>query len=254
MHDLARALWHARVNGHVVDVPTTSITLTDAYAVQAEIATLMADPQVGWKVGSTSKEAQAKLATDEPGAGPLFARYCYKSGDDVAIFSAHRAYVEAEFAFRLSRNVTTADAVDHATLSRCIESVLPSIEVVGSRYRNGLDGIGRELITADGGANMAFVAGTGVLNRPLDTLSSQVVTLDVNDKRVASGRGERALGHPLNVLQWLVSHCDRRGVSLRAGDVVTTGTCTGLMSVAPGDRITANFGPLGDVHATFVAA
>ncbi len=254
MHDLARVLWHARVNGHVLDVPTASITLIDAYSIQAEIAALMADTQVGWKVGSTSKEAQAKLATDEPGAGPLFARYCYTSGEDVAIFSAHRAYVEAEFAFRLSRDITGADAADHATLSKCVASVIPSIEVVGSRYRNGLDGIGRELITADGGANMAFVVGSDVLDHPLDTLSSQVVTLDVNGRRVASGCGERALGHPLNVLQWLVSHCDHRGLSLREGDVITTGTCTGLVSVAPADRVTASFGALGNVHATFVAA
>ena len=39
--------------------------------------------------------------------------------------------------------------------------------------------------------------------------------------------------------------------SRRAGDIVTTGTCTGFQPVAPGDSVTADFGTLGRVEVSF---
>ena len=37
----------------------------------------------------------------------------------------------------------------------------------------------------------------------------------------------------------------------RAGDIVSTGTCTGHLFAAPGDTVRADFGPLGVVEAHF---
>jgi len=41
---------------------------------------------------------------------------------------------------------------------------------------------------------------------------------------------------------------------VRAGELVTTGTCTGIQPVGVGDKVVASFGPLGSVHASFVDA
>ena len=38
---------------------------------------------------------------------------------------------------------------------------------------------------------------------------------------------------------------------VRAGDIVSTGTCTGHLFAAPGDTVRADFGPLGAVEASF---
>ena len=43
----------------------------------------------------------------------------------------------------------------------------------------------------------------------------------MNEKKVASGSGEKALGDPINVMVWLANQQRRRG-GLRAGSVVST--------------------------------
>ena len=43
-----------------------------------------------------------------------------------------------------------------------------------------------------------------------------------------------------------------RGRELDAGDTVTTGTCTGILQVLPGQTLEADFGALGQVSVAFV--
>ena len=64
------------------------------------------------------------------------------------------------------------------------------------------------------------------------------------------GNGARALGDPFNVLVWLANHLRERGEALPADSVVSTGTCTGLVSVAPGDVIEGRFAGIGSVGVT----
>ena len=75
MTDLARRLWQARRSGGVVDLDDVRQPKSgqEAYAIQHEIAALCGEPARGFKVGSTSLEAQRLLGTDEPGSGLLLA-------------------------------------------------------------------------------------------------------------------------------------------------------------------------------------
>jgi 2-keto-4-pentenoate hydratase len=59
------------------------------------------------------------------------------------------------------------------------------------------------------------------------------------------------MGHPLNALTWLVNDRSERGVTLMAGQIITTGTCTGLIFAKAGDVAVADFGILGEVRVTF---
>ena len=62
---------------------------------------------------------------------------------------------------------------------------------------------------------------------------------------------DRALGNPTNVVLWLANQQSARGRGLKAGEIVSTGTCTGLDPVRPGDRVQADFGGLGTVDVSF---
>lgn len=256
INEVARQLWHARVNGLRVEIEQNQLSLDQAYDVQDAIVELSGQTQRGWKVGSTSAAAQAKLGTSEPGAGPLLADYCYDDNAQIAIFSQHEVHIEAEFAFLLGRSIQcNADAQpDHRQLAQSIEAFIPAIEIVGSRLKNGIDGSGRSLVTADGGANIAFIGGAPRAQWDPLTLAQHPVIARVNETELARGVGADALGHPLNVLQWLTQHCARRGRSLTAGTIVSTGTCSGLIEVKPGDTIEADFGELGRVRAKLVDA
>ncbi len=86
---------------------------------------------------------------------------------------------------------------------------------------------------------------------PASDIVQWPVNMTINGVEKGAGTGSRALGDPLNVLLWLVNHLLARSMGLRAGDIVSTGTCTGLDSVHPGDVARADFGTLGAVEIEF---
>ena len=250
---LAKTLWDARSGGGLVEPPQPVPDVDEAYVIQAQIVELSGMRQVGWKVGSTSRAAQATLGTAQPSAGPLLDGFCFPSRADVPIFPQHFTHVEGEFAFRVGRNFPNEPELDHAAIADHIDALIPGIEVVGSRFASGLQGTGRALLTADGSANIAFIGGSPIFSWQPDQLSEQSVLIYKNGTLVESGVGADALGHPLNVMQWLQRYCVERGLQLRAGEVITTGTCTGLIPILPGDSVEVHFPGLGKVAASFVA-
>jgi 2-keto-4-pentenoate hydratase len=73
----------------------------------------------------------------------------------------------------------------------------------------------------------------------------------VKGKLECEGKGANVLGDPRTALTWLVNELSELGICLRAGQVVTTGTCLKPMPVAPGDTAWAGFGALGEVTVSF---
>ena len=107
MTDLARQLWQARRSGGVVHLDDVGHPKSskEAYAIQHEIAAISGQAARGFKVGSTSLEAQRLLGTDGPGSGLLLAPYVYESPARISIAPAHTPAVEGEFAFKLGRDL-----------------------------------------------------------------------------------------------------------------------------------------------------
>ena len=79
-------------------------------------------------------------------------------------------------------------------------------------------------------------------------LAQHALTARRNGAFVAEGRGANALGDPRVALTWIANELTQYGEHLRAGDVVTTGTCVVPFALAPGDRIEVDFGDFGKVE------
>jgi 2-keto-4-pentenoate hydratase len=246
---LARDLWDARRLGHTItaarhDLPKTQ---DEAYGVQEAIAALSGLPRCGYKVGSTSEEAQRLLGTDEPGLGVLLAPFVHESPARIGIVPEQMPAVEGEFAFRMGRDLPPrAEAYTMAEIADAIEGLAGAIEVVGTRFSGGLSGKGRLLTTADGGVNIALATGRWSKFSGQD-LRAHRVAMTINDDLKGAGAGDRALGDPLNVLLWTANHLSTRRIGLKVGDVISTGTCTGLDFIQRGDVVRADFGALGAV-------
>lgn len=256
MSDLAERLCRARLEGGTVDVSpkTLGSDLENAYALQTEVLRHIGDPSDGWKVGSTSAEAQAALGTSEPGAARVPSRFRFTSPATVPIFAVHDAKLEAEFAFRLGQDLPARDRdYTDAEVAAAINGVAPSLEIVGSRLARGLAGSGRAAVTADGGANIALVTGTFIDDWQRFDLPSHQLTVTLNGELRAEGEGRRALGNPFNVMVWLANR-ERQRDGLRAGEVSTTGTCSGLLDIKAGDTVIADYGTLGTVQAALIDA
>jgi len=252
--DLATQLWNARRLGHTISATRADLPKTreEAYALQEAIVALSGMARCGYKVGSTSKEAQRMLGTDEPGAGVLLCPFVFESPAHIALVPDHMPAVEGEFAFRMGRDLPPRSApYTTGEITDAIDALAGSIEVVGTRFAGGLSGKGRLLTTADGGVNVALVTGAWTKYREQD-LRAHAVTMTINCVAKGAGTGSRALGNPLDVLVWLVNHLSARRLGLRSGEIVSTGTCTGLDAVNPGDVACADFGVLGKVEIAFV--
>jgi 2-keto-4-pentenoate hydratase len=254
MQTLAHNLWQARRDGTVLmkDALTAPASAEEAYAVQAEAVRLSGLPTRGFKVGSTSLEAQRKLGTTEPGSAPLLAPYVHESPARLAIAPLHDAMLEGEIAFRLGRDLPPRPApYTYDEVAGAIDAVAGAIEVVGSRISGGLSGIGRFLSTADFGVNMALIVGPWTSAWRAIDLKALPVSMVIDGVPRGRGTGSRALGDPMAVMVWLANQQSAQGRGLLAGEIVSTGTCTGLDAVRPGEVARAEFGGLEPVEVTF---
>jgi len=75
----------------------------------------------------------------------------------------------------------------------------------------------------------------------------------VNGEATLTGSAAKVLGHPLAALAWLANELPARGLSLRAGEFVTTWVTTDeIYPAEAGDRLTAEFAGLGSVRLDIV--
>jgi 2-keto-4-pentenoate hydratase len=251
---LAEALWKARTSGEVVAIePATVPTTAVAYDIQATMIKLAGLEQVGWKIGATTNATLELLAVDQPLVGPLFASYRYPDGAEIPLVAAHRPGLESEFLVGLGADVPPRERPYHpGEVADAVAFLAPAFEIIGCRFAGGLAGRGL-LAIADGGANAAIVQGERVRDWRRFDLSRHAVRLSLNGGEAASGSSSDLIfGDPIGAVAWLASQPLLAGRGLKRGEIVMTGTCTGLTPIKAGDAAVADFGEFGEVRATFV--
>jgi 2-keto-4-pentenoate hydratase len=156
--------------------------------------------------------------------------------------------VEAEIGFRFGRDLPPRAApYSAAEVADAIDALVPGIEIPESRLTDDHP-LGALGMVADQGYAGRFVCGTPVMRwRELD-LSGQPVVLSVGGREVARGTGARAMGNPFEAVVWLVNERSRIGDGVLAGQVVSTGSLTGIQWTRPGDLAVADYGALGRVE------
>ena len=140
-------------------------------------------------------------------------------------------------------------AIDRTRVLDAVASLHPAIEIPDSRFADFVAAGGVQLV-ADNACAHEFVLGasTGADWRGLDLAAFKPVgRMPWRDD--LTGLGANVLGDPRIALTWLANELSGLGITLKAGEVVTTGTCVVPIAVAPGDRLDADFGALGRVAA-----
>ena len=223
----------------------------DGHAIQEAFVKAWSVPVAGYKIGCTSVEAQAMLASPGPFPGRVFAPVLLRSPAKVAAKAFHRLGIEPEFAFTLAHDLPARPAqYTREEVADAVAAVHAAIELVDSRWTDWIKA-GIASIVADNGANGGLVLGPAVADwRKLDLAKAKAV-LRFDDKIIAEGTGAAVLGNPLDALTWLANHLSARGYGLKAGDAVTTGTVASIHFAEPGMHVTADFGTLGTVELRF---
>jgi 2-keto-4-pentenoate hydratase len=243
--EAAQALCRARRDGRrVMSSLLPSHDRRAAYAIQdATLAAL--GPIGGWKVGASAPGR-------EPVCAPLPAEGLVPGGASLVGAAWHLRGVEAELAFRLGTDLPprglpyTRDEVADA-----IDAVLPVIEVAETRLVDWLDASPSALL-ADLLCHGGLVLGEPApFERAWLDLAHTEVVMHFDAQVVAHTVGEHTHPDVGALLVWLANEAAARGAGLRAGQVVTTGSCTGMLFASQGTAVRAEVKGLAPLHARF---
>jgi glutathione peroxidase-family protein/2-keto-4-pentenoate hydratase len=220
------------------------------YAVQAALAQRIGQPVVGWKIAATSGAGQQHIGVDGPLAGRLLADRLLPPGAAVPMARNRMRVVEAEFCFRMAADLPPrAQPYTRDEVMAAVGTLHPAIEIPDSRYEDFARAGAAQLI-ADFACASRLVLGPPMPEgwRALD-LAAHPVRVLRDGAEVARGQGANVLGDPRTALVWLANEVAQHGPGLRAGDIVTTGTCVVPVPAGPGQRHLADYGPLGTLEA-----
>ena len=206
---------------------------------------------IGYKIGCTSAVMQQYLGISHPCGGGVFASGVHDSGVSLRHRDFVRVGVECEIAVRLGSDLPASQApFAAATVATAIEAYHPAIEIVDERYVDWQT-LGAPTLIADDFYAAGCVLGTPVMRLAAPDLLEMAGRAIVNGTEAGHGTGADVLGHPHNPLAWLANHLAEEGKSLRAGQIVLTGSLVKTLWLKAGDRVTMDLSQLGRVEATF---
>jgi 2-keto-4-pentenoate hydratase len=251
---------HTRIDGLAPQCRPTS--RAEGYAIQRALFEESGEPALGWKIAATSVAGQQHIGVSGPLAGRLSASRCLADNSELALTHNYMHVIEAEFAFLMGRDVGRELAagagrpdapLTMAQVMDCVSGLHVAIEVPNSRYVDFV-GAGEAQLIADFACACYVVLGSRAPESwRLADLSQHAVTVRRGNELVATGTGANVLGDPRIGLTWLANELLSQGQQLKAGEIVMTGTCVVPVPVAAGDKMTADFGSFGQVHARFKA-
>ncbi|MEX2617625.1 MAG: fumarylacetoacetate hydrolase family protein [Alphaproteobacteria bacterium] len=223
-------------------------SVADGYAIQHVLHGLLG-PVAGYKIGCTTPVMQKYLGIDHPCAGGIFADSIHPSPAALKHRSYRRVGVECEIAVRMDRDLTegpfTRDSVA-AAVGEC----MAAIELVDDRYLDYTQMDAPSLI-ADDFFSAGCVLGPACRDwRSLD-LAACAAFMTVNGRDAGRGTGAMVLGHPLEALVWLAGALAEQGRSLKAGDIVMTGSMVETRWLEAGDWVDVTIEGLGVAAVSF---
>jgi 2-keto-4-pentenoate hydratase len=225
----------------------------EAYRVQALLEGYSRAPLYGWKIAATSVAGQRHIGVDGPLAGRILAERVIADGGACPLGNNLMKVAELEFAFRMASDLPPRrEPYMQEEVLAAVESLHPAIELPDSRFRH-FERAGLAQLVADNACAHRFVLGPAARTdwRVLD-LAGHKGRMFRNSAVAEDGIGSNVLGDPRIALTWLVNELSRHGETLKARQVITTGTCVKPVPIAQGDRFDGDLGVLGQVSVSIV--
>jgi 2-oxopent-4-enoate/cis-2-oxohex-4-enoate hydratase len=252
---LADELYRAFRSGRTVEplrLRHTDLCIDDAYGISLgflEKRTADGERVIGKKIGVTSKAVQDMLGVHQPDFGFLTDRMWVGEQIDIATHRLIQPRAEAEIAFYLKKDLNgpgvTAEQVLDAT-----ESIAPCFEIVDSRIHGW--NIGIVDTVADNASCGVFAIGDARVDPRASDLASLRVTVVKNGAFLSEGYGSAVQGSPLKAVAWLANTLGAYGVTLKAGDVILSGSLVPLAPAAAGDTFEMTLHGVGQCRVRFL--
>jgi 2-keto-4-pentenoate hydratase len=246
--DLATAIedfWIARTRGEFFpQAYFNRLTLDDAYRIQLALIdrrVAAGERHIGWKVGLTAQPIQEQFGFHEPVFGCIL-----ETRPTGHMFSQAELICpgfETEICVRLGRGLEGAVTVPEVRAA--VDAIHPAFEIIETRG----DFVRQIAVAlADNAQQRSVIIGAPMRFTPAIALEGVVARVELNGREMAMGAGSAVLGDPLNSIVWLAGKLVQYGRSLRAGDIVMTGSFVRQFPLSPGDVATAEFSGIGGVE------
>jgi 2-keto-4-pentenoate hydratase len=227
------------------------ITIEEAYRIQLNtVEARLAEGQrvVGKKIGLTSPAMQQMFNVNQPDYGHLFDNMLVYQGEELSTSRLLQPRIEGEIAFVLERDLT-GPGITPADVIRSTAGVTAALEIIDSRIRDWKIKIQDSV--ADNASSGAFVLGSKLV--PLTRLDLRCVgfVMTKNGQLAATGAGAAVLGNPAQSVAWLANKMFEYGISLKAGEVILSGSAVAAVPVNAGDSIHLTVDRIGDVGCFF---
>jgi 2-oxo-hept-3-ene-1,7-dioate hydratase len=183
-------------------------------------------PRLGWKIGINDPKMLARLGVDAPVVGWLAGDRAVETDQAYTLVAGTRVSLEAEVAIRLGGG-------------GAIDALAPAFELVNYNLPgSAFEGIVEHDIFHD-----AVAFGRRSLPIALEAGDWPIVTR--NGKEAARRDPELLMLEPADAIKHVAATLSRYGECLETGDWVILGSLIKPIPLRPGDRIEADFGPLG---------
>ncbi|MBI5262654.1 MAG: hydratase [Bradyrhizobium sp.] len=243
--------WRAGTKLENLDAPLRPRDRAEGYAIQAAIETCSSSTLFGWKIAATSEAGQKHINVAGPMAGRILSDTVIADGGTASMKGNEMRVAEPEFAFRMGRDLPPRSIpYGVAEVLAAVETLHPAIEIPDSRFVDFVSAGEHQLIADNACAHLFVLGAPASANwRALDLIEERPV-MTLRRKRHV-GHGRNVLGDPRVALAWLANELRGLGITLRTGEVVTTGTCHPPLPIQSGDFLGADFGMLGAVSVGF---
>ncbi len=251
--ELARLLAALRRDGRQQSGLATALVPPDkatAYKVAGLVAEELGWSVRGWKIAAMKEEMQQALRTDSP----IYGRVFFTKPTPISVERAKLAspIPEVEYQAKLGADLPPREkpyTVEEVT--DAVASLHPGLELAECRFVHDAAFPPLPAILADGAGSGTIIYGPAIADWRTRDIAGQEATLSSNGKVRRKGTAAAALDHPMAPLTWLANELSRTGVGLKAGEMVSTGTLTGMLAPKAGETFVADFGPFGSVEVTF---
>lgn len=223
-----------------------------AYRVAALVAEELGWTVAGWKIAAMKEDMQKALRTDQPIYGRVFLPFVKPSPVTVVHAKLASPIPEVEYQAKLGAGLPPrGKPYTVEEVSDAVASLHPGLELAECRFIHDHAFPPLPAILADGAGSGTIVYGPAIADWRIHDIAGQEATLSANGRLRRKGTAAAALDHPMVPLTWLANELSRTGIGLKAGQMISTGTLTGMLAPKPGETYVADFGPFGTVTLSF---
>ena len=239
--------------GPVSDLVAGGLSLDDAHTIcEQNIAAriVSGDGPRGYKVGFTNIPVRDKMGLPDSTYGRILDSMVLDSGGEVRMQELIAPKIECEICFLLQAPLSGKELSIEQVLA-ATRGVSASFEICDARIKDWKCPY-PDFFADNGFSARIILGGKGWMSPDkLDLLAEEVV-LTRDGVELGRAKGKEAMGHPANAVAWLAGKLADRGKSLKAGDLVMTGTLTPIIPIEAPATYKATFSTLGVVQKRFV--